>query len=78
MTQQMQFPFVATVDAATTVRHAGKDKHTSPALYTFVDGCMVRKQNQPQTQTVDWSAMAEEAALPLEPVADDEIFAVKH
>lgn len=48
-----------------------------PAMYTFTaDGHRVRKQTQPTAPTVDWEALAAETALPLEPVADDEIFAV--
>lgn len=51
--------------------------HNLPALYTFVDGAKVRKATQPASQPVDWAAMADESALALEPVADDEIFAVR-
>lgn len=54
--------------------------HDLPALYTFVDGAKVRKSSiptAPTAQPVDWGAMAEESALALEPVADDEIFAVR-
>ena len=52
--------------------------HKLPALYTFTaDGARIRKSTAPAAQPVDWSALAEEAALPLEPVTDDEIFAVK-
>ena len=51
--------------------------HDLPALYTFVDGAKVRKATQPAPQPVDWGTMAEASALPLEPVSDDEIFAVR-
>jgi len=69
-TQQLAFNFPAT---STTPPGA-----YLPALYTYTaDGHRIRKQNQPTAPTVDWGAMAEATALPLEPVADDEIFAVK-
>ena len=51
--------------------------HELPALYTFVDGAKVRKATAPAAKPVDCAAMAEESALALEPVSDDEIFAVR-
>lgn len=51
--------------------------HDLPALYTFAEGAQMRKATKPTAQPVDWGAMAEESALALEPVADDEMFAVK-
>lgn len=69
-TQQLSFNFLNAVDAATTARHAGKDKNTTPGAdlkprYTYAkDGTLISLSHK--ASTVDWEAMANEAQDALE------------